>query len=140
MSYCITLADTSVLVVDPERLDRLLPEMDKMKAAGLKRIVLIRSQDAPGKSYKGLGVEVVTMEDMLAELEREFAGKEVDLPDVDPDPEDDATILFTSGGSRAKREVLGCERHAGNGTGIGSMWADSSRSCGQAEGLVFFVI
>lgn len=96
MSYCITLADTQVLVVDPERLDRLLPEMDKMKSTGLKRIVLIRSEGSIEK-YKGLGVDVVTMEELEAGMESEYRGKECPLPDVDPDPDTDATILFTSG-------------------------------------------
>ena len=89
-------ADTSVLVVDPERLDRLIPSLPKLKSSGLKRIVLIRSE-GPIDKCRGHGVDVSTMEEMEAEMEKEFRGRECALPDVNPDPEDDATILFTSG-------------------------------------------
>ncbi|KAJ3344113.1 hypothetical protein HDU93_003276 [Gonapodya sp. JEL0774] len=96
MEYCITLADTKVLVVDPERLDRLLPLLPKLRKAGLKHIVLVRGGKSSSK-YSGIP-EVRTMESILNQ-EENFLGspKEVQLPEIAVDPDDEATILFTSG-------------------------------------------
>lgn len=95
--YGLTDSQSKIAFVDAERLDRLEPELAKL--AGLRLVVARdeRSELAGGAEH------------FRAVLGSETAGAE--LPEVELDPDDDATIFYTSGTTGAPKGVLGTHRN-----------------------------
>ena len=91
LEYCLDLADTKVLLVDPERLARLQENnhLDNLFAKKLKTVVNIGSVPSNNK----YGSKVVSYSSLLS------GTSPVDPPAVDIHPDDDNIVLFTSGTS-----------------------------------------
>ena len=93
--YGLTDSGSKIAFVDGERLDRLAPEL---KALDLAVVVARAEGDVPD------GVE--RYEDVLGEVTADVA-----LPALTLDPEDDATIFYTSGTTGAPKGALGTHRN-----------------------------
>ncbi len=81
------LADSrpKVLIVDDERLERTIPVLDQLRAAAPLHVISVRSdRELPGDASRWTDV---------VDPESAPAG----LPDATIDPDDDATIFYTSG-------------------------------------------
>jgi len=95
LEYCITHTKSKLIILDPERADRLENIADKIKAgAGSTGILVLNPQEGKGKwtgmeswnavldAYKGNTTAIIT-----------------GMGEVEIEPEDNATIMFTSGAS-----------------------------------------
>ncbi|GAC1479071.1 MAG: class I adenylate-forming enzyme family protein [Acidimicrobiales bacterium] len=92
LEYGLTDSGATVLVVDAERLARLAPHLATMP--GMKTVVV--RPDGPTDAYR------------WDDLVREPAST---LPDVAIEPDDDATIFYTSGTTGRPKGALGTQRN-----------------------------
>lgn len=97
LAYGITDSGSSILFVDGERAERMAPFMDNL---ALKTTVVVRP-DGP------LPTGTVSFDDVLSDA----AGKPHSLPEADIDPEDYATIFYTSGTTGKPKGALGTHRN-----------------------------
>ncbi len=85
MSYGLTDSRPKVLIADDERLERAMQVLDEVRAGGAMHVISVRSdRELPADASRWS--DVVVGADAPAEL-----------PAVDIDPDDDATIFYTSG-------------------------------------------
>jgi long-chain acyl-CoA synthetase len=105
LTYGLQDSGTTVLFCDRERLERVLPELPGLP--GL-RIVVARDSAAgagdDGHAVLGGGAE--HFDAVLGEVPAD-----AELPPVAIDPEDDATIFYTSGTTGHPKGVLGTQRN-----------------------------
>jgi long-chain acyl-CoA synthetase len=95
--YGLGDSGSTLLFCDGERLERLVPELAQLP--GL-RILVARAGDAP------LAGGADHLDHVLGEVPLDAR-----LPAVDVDPEDDATIFYTSGTTGHPKGVLGTQRN-----------------------------
>ena len=85
MEYGLTDSRPKVLIADDERLERVLPNLDKVRAEQPMHVIAVRSdRELPDDASRW--ADVVRPEDAPAAL-----------PDATIDPDDDACIFYTSG-------------------------------------------
>lgn len=85
MSYGLTDSRPKVLIADDERLERVLQVLDEVRAGGPMHVISVRSdRELPADASRW--ADVVVGADAPAEL-----------PAATIDPDDDATIFYTSG-------------------------------------------
>ncbi len=106
LSYGLEDSGTKVAIVDGDRLGRLLPHLDELRAGQLETVIAVRPADTR------LPVEVPgdleTWADALARGRRTDA---TELPAVDIAPDDNATIFYTSGTTGQPKGALGTQRN-----------------------------
>lgn len=101
LEYGISDSGSKVVIVDHERLDRIRPHL---KALGLNGLVAARTPEDE------LGVADAF--DALVGKPADYAKLSADpLPDPGLDPEDDATIFYTSGTTGKPKGALGTQRN-----------------------------
>lgn len=84
MLHCITIVDPVVVILDEERAQFLKNSVEEIVKAGCKSILVFRSPVVP-YGMKSFDREVAR-----------FEGQDLQVPDVEILPEDNATIYFTS--------------------------------------------
>jgi long-chain acyl-CoA synthetase len=85
MEYGLTDSRPKVAICDDERLERLLPHLDAVRAGGAMHVISVRSdRELPADASRW--TDVVRSKDAPDTL-----------PDATIDPDDDATIFYTSG-------------------------------------------
>jgi long-chain acyl-CoA synthetase len=85
MAYGLTDSRPKVLIADDERLERAMQVLDEVRAGGPMHVISVRSdRELPADASRWADVVV-------------GADAPADLPPADIDPDDDATIFYTSG-------------------------------------------
>ena len=90
-----------ILICDAERWERVRPELDNLPA--LEKVFVCRSGDP-------LLAPAVRLESVIGRPADYGGLPEGDLPDIDIGPEDDATILYTSGTTGVPKGALATHR------------------------------
>lgn len=93
LKYALSDSETTVVIVDGERLDRLSDEL--LHEVGVRHAVVVR-----GDARLGTTAWTDAVSDTAAEL-----------PEVDIAPDDDATILYTSGTTGFPKGAVGSNRN-----------------------------
>jgi long-chain acyl-CoA synthetase len=99
LAYGLLDSGSSVLFADRERIERIAPLLPSLPALAPERVFAIRT---PGPLAAGLR----SWEDLLA-----AGAQHGDLPEAAIDPEDDATIFYTSGTTGNPKGALGTHRN-----------------------------
>ncbi len=103
LEYGLADSGTKVAFVDDERLERLADHLKALPA--LERIYVSRLHEARGDA------RVSRLEDVIGKPNDWAALADLPLPEVVIDPEDDATILYTSGTTGKPKGALGTHRN-----------------------------
>ncbi|WP_310540902.1 class I adenylate-forming enzyme family protein [Phenylobacterium sp.] len=103
LEYGLADSGTKVAFVDDERLERLADHLPNLPA--LERIYVSRMSEARG------GPRVNRLEDVIGKPNDWRRLADLPLPEVAIDPEDDATILYTSGTTGKPKGALGTHRN-----------------------------
>jgi long-chain acyl-CoA synthetase len=98
LEYGLADSGTKVLFCDGDRAARLTPRLAALKS--MERIVAVRAEGA-------LPPNVLRFEEVLAHAD----ASDDSLPAVELDPEDDATIFYTSGTTGKPKGALGTHRN-----------------------------
>lgn len=96
LSYALGDSQPKVLVVDGERIKRLGPHLEELR---IPRVLAVRA-------HHELPVGVSHWEEQMAQLDPEAT-----LPDVAVEPEDDATIMYTSGTTGVPKGAIATQRN-----------------------------
>ena len=102
LQYMLGDSGAVVLVVDPERLDRVSPHLPELPI--LRQVFVSRLETAPA------GVR--RLQDVIGATADWPALPALDLPGVALAPDDDATIFYTSGTTGKPKGALGTHRNA----------------------------
>jgi long-chain acyl-CoA synthetase len=94
LDYCLADCSARLLVADAERAERLLPYLARLP---LEAVLVARAG-------RDLPAELLRLEDVLGDAA-------ATLPDTSIDPEDDATIFYTSGTTGKPKGALGTHRN-----------------------------
>jgi long-chain acyl-CoA synthetase len=120
LQYGLNDSGAKVAIVDRERLERLFEHLPNCSA--LERVFVNRHGEAIAHP------QVTKLEAIIGEVGSWRLLPDRPLPDVPLDPEDDATILYTSGTTGKPRGALGTHRN--------STTAVPMRAFGQARALL----
>jgi len=115
LEYGLADSGTKVAFVDDERLDRIVEFLDKLP--DLEKVYVTRhaAEGAPAKTTR--------LEDVIGPVNSWGGLPELAMPDVPLDPEDDATILYTSGTTGRPKGALGTHRNMTSNIGAGGISA-----------------
>ncbi len=103
LEYGLADSGTKIAIVDDERLERILDSFPNLPA--LEKVYVPRLGAAPSHP------KVARLEDVIGEVNSWKDLPDLPLPDVPLDPEDDATILYTSGTTGKPKGALGTHRN-----------------------------
>ncbi|WP_011300164.1 class I adenylate-forming enzyme family protein [Cupriavidus necator] len=104
LEYGLNDSGSRVAIVDAERLDRLASHLTACPA--LERVYVSRAGAVDGEA------KVVSLESVTGASPAWAILPDLALPDVAIDPEDDATIFYTSGTTGKPKGALGTHRNA----------------------------
>ena len=115
LQYGLADSGSKVAIVDDERLERIAPHLDA--CPDLKRVFVSRMDHEPADP------RVERLEAVIGAVSGWGALPERPLPDVTLDPEDEATILYTSGTTGRPKGALGTHRNMTSNIGAGGISA-----------------
>ncbi len=104
LEYGLSDSGSAVAFVDAERLERLRPHIEALP--GLRAVVVTDEDRRPVTSETVGTTPVIGFADLVGEPSPDIA-----LPDVDIEPEDDATIFYTSGTTGKPKGAVGTHRN-----------------------------
>ncbi len=102
LQYMLEDSGAVVAVVDPERLDRIAPHL--AACPDLRRVYVSRMETPTAGAHR--------FEDVVGTTAAWAALPALDLPAVALEPDDDATIFYTSGTTGKPKGALGTHRNA----------------------------
>jgi long-chain acyl-CoA synthetase len=106
LAYGLDDSGTKVAVVDAERLGRLLPHLDELRACGLENVVVVRPDDA--RHAVDVPAAVARYDELMRGARSD---DEPQLPPAVIDTDDNATIFYTSGTTGKPKGALGTQRN-----------------------------
>jgi long-chain acyl-CoA synthetase len=115
LEYGLADSGTKVALVDDERLGRIQDSFANLP--DLQRVYVTRLAGAPTDP------KVVRLEDVIGPVNSWSGLAELPMPDVELGPEDDATILYTSGTTGKPKGALGTHRNMTSNVGAGGISA-----------------
>jgi long-chain acyl-CoA synthetase len=107
LSYGLADSGSVVVVVDTERLDRIRPLLDELE--GLIHVLVV-SENRHESPDLGAGHQRVSIRSFSELLEETTAARE--LPAAEVQPDDDATIFYTSGTTGRPKGAVGTHRNS----------------------------
>jgi len=104
LEYGLADSGSAVAFVDTERLERIRPHLDALP--DLRAVVVASEDREPVEAELGGRVPIIGFAELVGEPPAEPV-----LPDVEIDPEDDATIFYTSGTTGKPKGAVGTHRN-----------------------------
>ncbi len=102
LRYGLTQSGTSALIADPERWDRIRPHLEELPDL---RFVLVSRAQAP------LQAPARALESVIGSPQDYARLPATEVPEVPIEPEDEATIFYTSGTTGLPKGALGTHRN-----------------------------
>jgi long-chain acyl-CoA synthetase len=115
LEYGLADSGTKVAIVDDERLERIAEHLDALP--DLQRVYVSRLSGEPADP------RVKRLEEVIGRVNDWKSLPDQPLPDVEIGPEDDATILYTSGTTGKPKGALGAHRNMTSNIGASGISA-----------------
>jgi long-chain acyl-CoA synthetase len=109
LQYGLHDSETAVVFVDTERLARLRPHFGELPH--LRAVVVTDENRHPPGELASSSVPIITFAELMGERATGTGAPDIDLPDVELAPEDDATIFYTSGTTGKPKGAVGTQRN-----------------------------
>ena len=107
LAYGLTDSGTSVAIVDEARLERIRPHLDAMTELTHILVITEHRGQKPDLGAAHSRIKIVDFHDVLGDV-----ADDAQPPVVDIQPDDDATIFYTSGTTGKPKGAVGTHRNA----------------------------